>query len=105
MLDQRDTHRDSQPRRLERANVVIRAGRAYEVMHENRRVATQEFANDLRRWGLTVEVEITEYIPGRLGLGPIEWTSIVIGSSVGKKLLDSLVDDLYEAGKDSSASV
>jgi hypothetical protein len=91
---------DPQERSLERANVVIRAGHAYEVMHQDRRIATEEFANDLRRWGLSVEAEITEYIPGRRGLTPVEWTAIVIGTSVGKRLLDNLVDDLYQAAKD-----
>lgn len=84
----------------ERANVVIRVGRAYEVMHDERRLATQEFANDLRRWGLTVGVEVTEYVPGRVGITPIEWTGIVIGTSAGKRILDNLVDDLYQATKD-----
>jgi hypothetical protein len=91
---------DDRKRALERANVVIRAGKAYEVMSDQRRVATLEFAEDLRRWGLTVETDITEYVPGRRGLGPIEWTAVVIGGSAGKRLVDNLVDDLYAAGKE-----
>jgi hypothetical protein len=91
---------DDRQRALEHANVVIRAGKAYEVMSAQRRTATLEFAEDLRRWGLTVEADITEYVPGQRGLGLVEWTAIVIGTSAGKRLVDNLVDDLYAAGKE-----
>jgi hypothetical protein len=80
--------------------VLIRIGRAYEVMRPERVAATEAFADDLRRWGLTVKVEVTEYVPGRVGLGPVEWTGIFIGQSVAASLISSLVDDLYEAAKD-----
>jgi hypothetical protein len=91
---------ESRRRRLDRANVVIRIGAPYEVLRESRRQATYGFAEDLRRWGLTVEVDAIEYVPGRRGLGPVEWTAIGLAASVGKRLLDNLVDDLYAAARD-----
>ena len=63
-------------------------------------MATQEFTDDLRRWGLTVELEVTEYVPGRRGLGPVEWTLIFIGTSAGTKIIGNLTDDLYNAAKE-----
>ncbi len=82
------------------SNIVIRIGRAYEVMHEERRVTTRDFADDLRRWGLTVELEVTEYVPGRYGLTLVEWTAIFIGTSAGTKIIGNLTDDLYQAAKE-----
>lgn len=70
-------------------DVQIQIGRAYEVMHEERRLATAQFAEELRASGLTVELEVTEYVPGRRGLTPVEWTFIVTGTA---KALDLVVD-------------
>lgn len=82
------------------ANVRISIGKAYEAMPPERRAATEQFAEDLRRWGLTVDLEVIEYVPGRVGLTPVEWTSIFVGTSVGTKLLGNLTDDLYNAAKE-----
>jgi len=82
------------------AEVRIAIGRAYEVMQEERRTATLGFAEDLRAsTGLNVELEITEYQPGRKGLGPVEWTAIFIGSNVAASLISNLTRDLYEKAK------
>jgi hypothetical protein len=69
-------------------------------MQEERRSATLAFADDLRTTtGLNVELEITEYQPGRRGLGPIEWTAIFIGINVATNLISSLTSDLYKRAK------
>jgi hypothetical protein len=82
------------------ADVRIAIGKAYEVMQDERRTATEAFAEDLRATaGVTVELEITEYQPGRYGLGPIEWTSIFIGTTVATSLITNLTNDLYAKAK------
>ncbi len=72
-----------------KVDVHIHIGRAYEVMHEERRLATAQFAEELRASGLAAEVEVTEYVPGRRGLTPVEWTFIGIGTA---KAVDLVVD-------------
>lgn len=82
------------------ADLRIAIGRAYEAMQDERREATESFAEDLRATtGLSVDVEITERQPGRYGLGPIEWTSIFIGGTVAKSLITNLTNDLYAKAK------
>lgn len=82
------------------ADVRIAIGRATEVMHEERRSATVAFADQLRTaTGLNVDLEITEYQPGRRGLGPIEWTAIFIGTNVATNLISDLTSDLYNRAK------
>lgn len=82
------------------ADVRIAIGRAYEVMQDDRRAATEAFAEDLRATaGVTVDLEVTEYQPGRYGLGPIEWTSIFIGTTVATSLITNLTNDLYAKAK------
>jgi hypothetical protein len=81
-------------------DVRIAIGKAYEVMQEERRVATGAFAEDVRvSLGVSVDLEITEYQPGRRGLGPVEWTAIFIGTTVATNLINNLVDDLYAKAK------
>ncbi len=77
-------------------DVRILIGRKYEVMYEERRLATREFAEWLRHYGISVDLEITEYEPGRRGLGPIEWTFIFIGTGVG---VGTLLQQLYEGAQ------
>jgi hypothetical protein len=82
------------------ADVRIAAGHAYEVMQDERRWATEGFAKELRQLGLSVDLEITEYVPGRRGLGPVEWTAIFIGTTVATSLISSITEDLYQRAKD-----
>ncbi len=81
-------------------DVRIRAGRAYEVMQDERRWATEGFAKELRQLGLDVDLEIVEYVPGRRGLGPIEWTEIFVGTTVATSIITNLANDLYQRAKD-----
>jgi hypothetical protein len=82
------------------ANVRIAIGKAYEVMSDERRVATEAFAEDLRATAeVSVDLEITEYQPGRRGLGPIEWTSIFVGTTVATSIITNLTNDLYAKAK------
>jgi hypothetical protein len=58
---------DERRRQLDQADIVIRrTGRPYEVVQPSRRIATCEFAEDLRRWGLTVEVAMMNGFRSRL---------------------------------------
>jgi hypothetical protein len=82
------------------ADVRIAIGKAYEVMQDERRTATEAFAEDLRAAaGVSVDLEVTEYQPGRYGLGPIEWTAIFIGTTVATSLITNLTNDLYAKAK------
>ena len=82
------------------AQVRISVGKAYEVMHDERRWAAEGLAKELRQTGLDVELEIIEYVPGRRGLGPMEWTAIFIGTNVAIALINALTQDLYQRAKD-----
>lgn len=80
-------------------DVWISIGKPYEVMQDERRVATETFAEALRATGITVDLEIIEREPGIVGLGPIEWTAIFIGTTVATSLITNLTNDLYEKAK------
>jgi hypothetical protein len=82
------------------AGVRIRAGRAYEVMQDERRWATEGFTKELQQLGLNVDLEIIDYVPGRRGLGPVEWTEIFIGTTVATSIITNLTNDLYQRTKD-----
>jgi hypothetical protein len=82
------------------ADIRIAIGKAYENMPDERRTATEAFAEDLRvTAGVSVDLEITERQPGRYGLGPIEWTSIFVGTTVATTLITNLTNDLYAKAK------
>lgn len=78
-------------------DIRIAIGKAYEVMPEERREAALALTNELRAsTGLDVQLEVTEYQPGRRGLGPIEWTAIFIGTSAATTVINNLTSDLYD---------
>jgi hypothetical protein len=82
------------------ADIRIAIGKAYEVMGDERRAATEAFAEDLRATvEVSVDLEVTERQPGRYGLTPIEWTSIFIGTTVATSLITNLTNDLYAKAK------
>src|SRR5947208_1333211 len=55
--------------------VRISVGKAYEVMQPERRWAAEGFAKELEQLGLTIDLEVIEYAPGRRELGPVEWNN------------------------------
>ncbi len=77
------------------ADVRIAIGKLYEEMSDERRAAAVALAEELRATGVSVNLEITEREPGRVGLGPIEWTAIFIGTTVATTLITNLTNDLY----------
>ncbi len=81
------------------ADVRIVIGRKYEVMRDERRHATAEFAEWLRNSGLSVDLEIIEYEQAQYGLTPIEWTAFFIGTSVASSLISNITTDLYNGRK------
>ena len=42
---------------------------------------------------------MAEYVPRRVGLGPIEWTAIFIGTTVATTLITSVAQDYYQRGR------
>jgi hypothetical protein len=81
------------------ADVRISIGKPYEVMQDERRAATEAYAEALRATGITVDLEIIEREQGVYGLGPIEWTAIFIGTTVATSLITNLTNDIYEKAK------
>ncbi|HEX4466966.1 MAG TPA: hypothetical protein VH025_07250 [Solirubrobacteraceae bacterium] len=84
---------------MSETDVLIKAGHTYEVMHDERRWATAGLARELRGLGLNVDLEITEYVPGRRGLGLVEWTEMYIGMKVADSLISAITGDVYEKTK------
>jgi hypothetical protein len=68
-------------------------------MSDERRATAEGFAELIRESGLSVELEITGYKPGRRALTPVEWTAIFIGTNVATGLVSNLTNDLYQAAK------
>ncbi len=82
------------------ADIRVSAGKAYEVMHDERRWATEGLARELRQLGLDVDLEIIEMVPQRRGLGPIEWTAIFIGDAIATGFVHAVVADVYARTKE-----
>lgn len=68
-------------------------------MHDDRRLATEQYVEELRRLGYDVELEVNEYRPGMRGLTFVEWTLIYLAAKAGDVVLDSMAHDVYEATK------
>jgi hypothetical protein len=88
------------PKSKVNAHVRISAGKAYENMYEERREATRILSKELQQLGLRVDLELIERVPKRVGLGPIEWTTIFIGEAVASALIGHLTEDLYARAKE-----
>jgi hypothetical protein len=81
-------------------DIRVSIGRPYEEMHEERRVATEQFVENLRTFGYDVELEIIERVAGRVGLTLVEWTMIYILAREVTRAIDKVTDDIYEAAKE-----
>jgi hypothetical protein len=82
------------------AEISIRNGHPSEVMQDDRREATEGLADDLRRKGYEVDLQIVERIPGRYGLTQIEWPFItIVGGGVSTGLVSRITEDAYDAAK------
>jgi len=79
--------------------VTIQAGRASEVFTDARRQAINELATELESIGLTVNLDLTDYIPGRRGISLVEQIGIFIGTSAGSGLIGAIVTDIYSMTK------
>ena len=81
--------------------VTLRAGRPYLVMHRERREDLEELAARLRSAGINVDIEITEYVPGRRGVAfnLAEAVAFYIAGAVTTALLSNVMSDIYEAAK------
>ena len=82
------------------ADVQISIGKPYEVVHQERRWATEGLAKELEALGLKVDLEVIGYVPGRRGLGPIEITAIYIGARVAESLIGAITEDVYAKTKE-----
>ncbi len=85
---------------LPEVDVRISIGKPYENVTDERRETTEALAEEMSAsTGLSVDVEVIERVPGRYGLGPIEWTAIYIGVKVAETLIEKVTSDLYEKAK------
>jgi len=84
------------------AQLAIRAGRAYMVTSPEREAALGELRESLGKGGVDVDLEITQYEPGRRGLPPPsfpEEVAIFIGTGLGSGLIGTIVTDVYNKAK------
>ena len=82
------------------AEVRISIGKAYENVSDERREATEALAEDFREvTGLSVDLEVVERVPKRMGIGLVEWTAIYIGVKVADTLIEKVTSDLYAKAK------
>lgn len=81
------------------SDLRIEIGHRYEPTSDERRLAAQELAGELRSCGLEVELEIVGYKPGRRSLSAVEWTSIFIGTNVATTLISKVTTDVYDRAK------
>ncbi len=81
--------------------ITMAAGRAYLVMQPERRSDLDDLARQLRSAGIDVDLQITEYEPGRRGIAfnQPEAVAFYILGAVSSALLSSLTNDLYNWAK------
>jgi hypothetical protein len=79
--------------------VTIRAGRASEIAQPDRIADLEELRGQLRFSGMTVDLEIAEYIPGRRGIAWIESVWIYIAGAASGALISNLVTDIHDQAK------
>jgi hypothetical protein len=78
------------------ADIRISIGKPYENVSDERREATEALAEDLRAaTGFSVDLEVIERVPRRVGIGLVEWTAIYIGVKVADTLIEKVTSDLY----------
>lgn len=81
-------------------DVRISIGKPYENVSDERREATEALAKIFREvTGLSVDLEVIERVPKRVGIGPVEWTAIYIGVKVADTLIEKVTSDLYAKAK------
>lgn len=79
--------------------LVLEAGRASEVTQPERRAALCDLRARLEAPGVSVDLQITEYAPGRRGYVWSESVAIYIAGAASGPLISSLVTDIYEQAK------
>lgn len=83
-------------------HLTIKAGRAYMVSQPERVAALHDLRDRLRQGGVNVDLEVTHYVPGRVGLPPPgapEEIAIFIGKAVASGLVGALTADVYNRTK------
>jgi hypothetical protein len=73
--------------------IQIRLGRKCEIVSDERRQSVEEYADQLRERGYSVDLEVIEYEPGYRGISFVEAVVIYV-------LLKSVDGVLQAAGKD-----
>ena len=81
------------------SEVVVRSGRASEIVHPDRRKDLEDLAAQLRDAGHAVRLEIVDYVPGRRGITLFESVTLYLAGAVGTPLLGRLTEDLYDTVK------
>lgn len=84
----------------DRPQLIVRAGKPYQVTQPERRAALEDLRDQLQAQDLAVELEIAEYVPGRMGgVASGEAVAIYVGGAASVALIGALVDDVYAAAK------
>lgn len=84
------------------AQLRIEAGRAYMVMSLEREASLRDLRDLLAKGGKDVDLEITHYVPGRMGVPPPgspEDVAIFIVSNVSSHLIGVITSDVYKRAK------
>jgi hypothetical protein len=75
--------------------ITLKAGRASEITQPERRASLEELRGRLASVGVTADLQIAEYIPGRRGIAFIETVAIHIAGVASGTLISNLVTDIY----------
>jgi hypothetical protein len=84
---------------LKLPQVTVKSGRASEITQPERRAALEQLQARLASCGVTIDLEVAEYIPGRRGLTWVECVWIYVAGPASAALIANLVNDLYKQAK------
>ena len=84
--------------------ILIRAGRATEIMRPERRSDLDELVSRLRSEGMVVDLQLTEHIPGRRGIVWGESVAIYIAGAASGAVISNIVGDIYKQAKSWAAA-
>jgi hypothetical protein len=81
-------------------DIVLQVGSPYEIVTPGRREAVEDLANELRRFGHSIDVDIIEPVPGTISDSAFESIGIFIGGTVSGAVLSQIAGDLYKVARD-----
>ena len=78
--------------------ITIRAGRPTEIMRPDRRADIEELAKEFAKVG-DVDIQITDYVPGRRGLSWPEAVGIYLAGQISASVVPTVLEDIYAGAK------